>query len=214
MRVFVHLLLTANHADQRWMGFTIKRGQVVCGRNSLSKSLNISEQSIKTALRSLKSTNEITIQSTNRFSVVTICNYDNYQSKENPINQPDNQLTNQQLTSNQPATNHKQECKNEKNEKNKTPEIVELIYNCYPKKVDRPSALRAILKAIRKFDGALVLEKTKAFASAWNGSDLQFCPYPATWYNGERFNDDPATWGPKETVGDLFKPKPKEQSFI
>lgn len=119
MSLLLHLLLLANHEDKVWHGETILRGQLVTGRKELSRMTGISEQSIRTYINRLKSTNEITIKSTNKFSVITICNYDKYQIVEDarqPTNQPSIQpTTNQQLTSNQPATNHKQECKNEKN---------------------------------------------------------------------------------------------------
>jgi hypothetical protein len=67
------------------------------------------------------------------------------------------------------------------------------IYNAYPLKKGKPSAIRAIRKALKKIDAATLLERTKAFAEARKG-DLAFCPHPATWFNDERFNDDPATW--------------------
>ncbi len=116
-RLFLHLLLTANHEMKRWRGMEIQRGQLVTGRFALSKQLNISEQSIRTSLERLKSTSEITTKSTNRFSIITITNYDSYNDRYLEANQPANQPANQQLTSNQPATNHKQEDKELKNVK-------------------------------------------------------------------------------------------------
>lgn len=107
--LFQHLIREANHEDRKWHGIMVKRGQVITGRSSLSDQTGISEQSVRTCLERLKSTSEITIQSTNRFSVITICNYDSYQSLESDTNQQINQPTHQQSTSNQPAINHKQE---------------------------------------------------------------------------------------------------------
>ena len=49
----------------------------------------------------LKSTSEITIRSTNKYSIITICNYDYYQN----FSIEDNQQTNQQIPNEQPATN-------------------------------------------------------------------------------------------------------------
>jgi hypothetical protein len=72
------------------------------------------------------------------------------------------------------------------------------IYAAYPRKVAKPEALKAIAKAADKIDADKLLQLTKRFASAREGSDLQFCPYPATWYNQERYNDDPSTWKPHE----------------
>lgn len=75
----------------------IERGQVITGRLTLSNETGISEQSIRTCLKRLESTGEIMQKSTNKFTIITVCNYDNYQQDE--------PATNQQLTNNQPATN-------------------------------------------------------------------------------------------------------------
>lgn len=67
------------------------------------------------------------------------------------------------------------------------------IYEAYPRKVGRPNAIRAIYKALTKYSANILLSRTKAFAATCNG-DIEFCPNPATWFNQERFNDDPSTW--------------------
>ncbi len=114
--LFIYLLLNANHEDGSWNGISAKRGQLITGRKSLSRGTKISEQKIRTCLKRLEKTQELTIKSTKQYSIITICNYDNYQQKESDINQQNNQ----QLTIDQPTINHKQECKELKNEKNNT----------------------------------------------------------------------------------------------
>jgi hypothetical protein len=69
----------------------------------------------------------------------------------------------------------------------------EQIYQAYPLKVGKPAALRAIVLQSKQFPAHFLLERTRAFAEARNG-DKAYCPHPATWFNQERFNDDPATW--------------------
>lgn len=69
------------------------------------------------------------------------------------------------------------------------------IYEIYPKKVGRPTALKSIIKAIQKFGFDLLVDKTTAFAAA-RRDNMEFVPNPATWFNQERFNDNPATWKP------------------
>lgn len=73
----------------------------------------------------------------------------------------------------------------------------ELIYKAYPKKVAKPVALRAIRKALKKHAFEFLLEKTQAFAKV-RGENLEFVCHPSTWFNQERFNDDPATWRPRD----------------
>jgi len=95
--VFIHCLLKANWKEGHFEGQTIPRGSFITGRKELANQLNMTEQEIRTALKHLNSTNEITIKTTNKFSVITIVNYDLYQQN--------NQEANQQLTNNQPTTN-------------------------------------------------------------------------------------------------------------
>lgn len=74
-------------------------------------------------------------------------------------------------------------------------QIASEIYDAYPRKVAKPEALKAILGAIDRGTSPIVLmERTKAFARCRQGQDNGFTPHPATWFNQERFNDDPSTW--------------------
>ena len=120
VHLFIHLLLSANHTDNSWQGKIIKRGQLAAGRKKLSSDIGISEQTIRTCFNKLILTNEITIKSTSKFSIITICKYDEYQPKTLVTNQQTNhqtnQQTNQQLTNNQPATN--QQLTTNNNDKN------------------------------------------------------------------------------------------------
>jgi len=70
------------------------------------------------------------------------------------------------------------------------------IYEAYPKRVGKPKALISIEKAIAGFGFEFVMERTVAYAKTRIGQDPQFTPLPATWFNQQRFNDDPSTWKP------------------
>ena len=69
----------------------------------------------------------------------------------------------------------------------------ELVYQAYPLKVGKPAALKAIARALTKTSFDDLLAKTQQFALVRSG-DTAFCPHPATWFNQERYNDDPETW--------------------
>lgn len=114
-RVFIHLLLMANYEDKRWHGILVRRGQLLTSRKTLAKETHLSEQKIRTALNHLKSTNEITIQSTNKWSLITVEKYSDYQVIHNETNQQDNQQANHQPTSNQPQHKKQKEGKEKKN---------------------------------------------------------------------------------------------------
>ena len=116
--VFLHLLLTARFCDGVWLGQNIKAGEVVVGTQQMAKDLGFTRQQIRTALNKLKSTNEITIKTTNKYSVVTLVNWADYQTlDETPTNKITNTSTNEQPTSNQQVTNKQPQRKNDKNDK-------------------------------------------------------------------------------------------------
>ncbi len=100
------------------MGHLIKRGQLPAGRKKLSVATGISERSIRTCLERLKRSGEITIKTSSKFSIITICNYDKYQTiaKEN-----DPQVVTQ-TTSDRPAADQQsttlKEIKKERSEEN------------------------------------------------------------------------------------------------
>ena len=108
-RVFVHLLLSASYKEVDYRGHHIMPGQVVCGRKQLAEELGLGEQTIRTALNHLKSTNEVAIKSTNKFSIVTIVNWAKYQCLVQDANQQNDQQDGQQLTSKTAKSNHIQE---------------------------------------------------------------------------------------------------------
>jgi len=82
MRVFLHLILMANHKESKWRGETILRGQFLTGRKQLAKELKLSEKQIRVALNHLKTTGEVAIRATNKYSIITICNYSDYQDRK------------------------------------------------------------------------------------------------------------------------------------
>ena len=113
-----NLIRKANWKDSEFEGVTVRRGQLIAGRKALAEQTGISEQSVRTCLERLKSTSEITIKPTSKFSIITILNYELYQSGDEETNQGTNQQSNQQLTSDQPASNQQVTTSNN-NKKNK-----------------------------------------------------------------------------------------------
>lgn len=121
-RLFIHLLLSASFVTTKWQDIVINRGQCIVGRESLSRETGLSEQQVRTALKKLQKSEEITTKATNKYTIITITNFDRYQGGED-IEQPTNQPTNnQQITNNQPTNNQQittyKNVKNDNNEKN------------------------------------------------------------------------------------------------
>ena len=81
--LFLHCLICASYKDFEWMGMELKAGQFITGRKKLAEELGFSEQQIRTAISKLESTGEISIFSTNKYSIITVTNWENYQGDSN-----------------------------------------------------------------------------------------------------------------------------------
>ena len=116
-RLFFHLIFKAVHKDTKYRGRTIKRGSLLTGRKILSKETGLTEQQVRTGLSKLKSTNEITIKTTSRYSIISLEKYGVYQDVFIDDSQYHNQQTTTQATNKQPTSNHIQEYKELKEDK-------------------------------------------------------------------------------------------------
>ena len=109
VKMFILLLIRANFEEKNWRGITIGRGQFVTSFAGLSETANMTMQKTRTCIDKLKSTKEITCRATNRFTIITLCNYDNYQSEKDDSNMPSNKpTTNKQQTNNKQTTTTKE----------------------------------------------------------------------------------------------------------
>lgn len=97
-------------------------------------------------------------------------------------------------------------------------EIADEIYEAYPRKEGRGAAIQAIVKQLKAHDAEMMLAKTKEYAAAvaqWGRlyrynqtTNQDMVPHPSTWFNQERFLDDPTNWQRKGG-----KPAPRVVSF-
>lgn len=105
VQLFLYLLLSASVEEKSWRDIKVGRGQVIVTRKGLADALNMSEQNVRTCLERLKESGEINQQSTNKYTIITICKFDSYQYEEKRVNQH----FNQQITNNQPTNNQQTE---------------------------------------------------------------------------------------------------------
>ncbi|EOH1137945.1 DNA replication protein [Salmonella enterica] len=82
--LWIHLLLRANHEQTEVstdVGNVIcERGEFITGRNSLASETGLSADRVKALLRKFQNLGMITTKSNNRFTVLRVVKYDEYQS--------------------------------------------------------------------------------------------------------------------------------------
>ena len=117
-KLFLHLVLKANIKDVRYMGQTVPRGSLVIRERVIGEECGLTYQEVRTALKKLLTTGEITKKSTNKFTVVSLVNYSLYQDEVNGKQRTTNeQSTHHQRTINAPLTHIEEEEKEEKERK-------------------------------------------------------------------------------------------------
>jgi hypothetical protein len=130
MHLFINLLIDANIKDSEFMGVQVPRGSLIFGFFVYSKKLGLSVRQLRTALNHLKATSEVTIKTTNKFSIISITNWDEYQGDDK---QSDKRPTNDRQTTDKRPTTSKEVKKLRRGEgENKTttlhPVVKELLF--------------------------------------------------------------------------------------
>ena len=178
-RLFLHCLFMANHKDKKYRGTVVKRGTFLTGRELLAEQTGLTVRQVRTALSKLESTNELTIKSSPKGTVVEVVNYHTYQGGDQ---QNDQLATNKRPASDQQTTSNKKD-KKEKNDKNNT---TEQIYAAYPRRVGKQKALKSIEKALVDTPADQILEHLKLYSESVKDKENQFIPHPATYFNQGR----------------------------
>jgi len=71
----------------------------------------------------------------------------------------------------------------------------------YPRKKDKGHARRAFEKALEKTDLETILNGVRLYKDHESDNEIEFIAYPATWLNGERWEDEYEVQPVRETPG-------------
>ncbi len=120
----IHLLLKANHSAQKIIfkdeEITIQRGECIIGRKTLVAETGINGSTAYKKLKILEKVGFCNNKSNNRFTIVTICNYNSYQNYKSGRQQQKEQLGNNWVTTREQLGNTNNNDNNDNNDNNKT----------------------------------------------------------------------------------------------
>ena len=231
LAVYIRLLMGAAWSDTEYEHVNLKRGQIATTIPKLAEQNGLSKQNIRTIIARLKSTGKITVKTTSKLSIITLIDYD---SATEINTQNNSQSTVNQQATNSPTLLYKED-KNIRNpetaasaaegggfekalKKRSTSayeESFERFWSCYPRKTAKQNALKAWLKL--KPDEALVngilsaLERFKK-TEQWLRDNGRYIPYPATWLEDRRWEDEVCS--PPQNNADKSDKPPKHSSGI
>ena len=110
LQLWVVCLLKANYLPTRCQGAEIERGAFVTSVDGLCKETGQTARQIRTRLAKLQESGEISVQATNRKSIITVCKFNIYQ----PIKfESDKQATNKTTNSKHDITQLYSTCYND-----------------------------------------------------------------------------------------------------
>ena len=90
LRLYLFLLCNAAFKDIERDGYTIHEGEYVTSARELAKRCQLTYQRTRTALKSLEATHDITIQTTSKYSIITLTAF----TEQDGANAPDNARVN------------------------------------------------------------------------------------------------------------------------
>lgn len=96
---FIYCILTANWKDDSFHGIEVKRGQFIRTLENIGRETGLSIQNIRTAIKHLISTQELTQNQHGKYRIFTVVKYEQYQLC--------NTISNNELTRNQHESNTK-----------------------------------------------------------------------------------------------------------
>ena len=190
LAVWVWLINDANWQDKKSLinssVVEVKRGQLIYGRDAFSKKSGVSVSKLRRIIKILDDEGMISQQKTNKYSIISITKYDDYQSV-------DQQNTNKTPTKHQQNTTPKQLKQNKP--LNKDIGRFEEFWSVYPKREGgnpKSPAMDKFIKAVN--DGAnpdSIIASAKAYAaSVENIDNKRMICQAITWLNQKRWKDE------------------------
>lgn len=188
LRVWVWCLCRANYKDNyvSWTGFdTIKveRGQFITGRKKAAEELKINESLFYRCLKKLQQIKNINIKSNNKYSIVTVLNYDKYQLIDNYIEQ---QANSKRTTSEQQVNTDNKD--NNVNKDKKVNTAFSVFWNLYDKKVGDKNKIEKKWNKLANEERQLIIDHIPKYKNAQ--PDKQFRKNPETFLNSKGWEDE------------------------
>lgn len=161
----------------RGLRINVDRGQLCHSQDNLAKRWGWGKRKVAKFISDLLNDRQIEVKVHHRIAIITICNYDDYQTKGSTDDTTDcttNSTTN---------STHTKEGKKGKEIKGD----FGAFWNLYPNKKAKPKALKSYEKALEKTDHPTIMA---ALAIYIQQTDPQFYAHPSTWLNQERWTDE------------------------
>ena len=166
---------------------SLKPGQIATGRKKISQCTDLNENKVYRALTALKILGNIEIKSTNKYSIITVVNWDKYQD-ENGKRTANEQQTNSKTTTEEQQDNSKRtQHKNGKKEKNiYICSFFQSVWDEYPKKLGKNKITKAAMEQLEEAGESTVMGAVRNYSEKIkrDGTDEKYIMHGSTFFNG------------------------------
>jgi hypothetical protein len=210
--VMITLIMMVNHKDGEWWDkwnktwVTVKRGQVITSLDGLVKDCGkgLTVQKIRTALLVLEKMQFLTNESTKQNRVITLVNYDIYQSSCSYLTK---QPTKNQQSSNKALTTNNND-KNEKNEKKNKDidDFFESVWKPYPRKEGKGKVSNTQKEVLFKIGYEEISRCIGRYKEAKRDKDKQFLQNGSTFFNSGYVDYLDKNYGQEQALPQKLKP--------
>lgn len=204
--VWIYLFLNAAHQETETVfggkHIVLNPGQLVTSRAKIAMFFNISESKVQRVLKWLETERQIEQQTSVKNRLISMVDWDFKRKTEQQI---ERQLNDKGQTKGKQGANEGQQLKKEKKEKKEkkypplyppTGEFDERFnrfWEAYPRKCGKQNARKAFAKIAPDEDLMVMLLtaiEAQKKSDQWTRGEGQYIPYPATWLNGRRWEDE------------------------
>ena len=168
----------------------LKPGQIATGRKKIAQCTDLNETKVYRALTALKSLGNIEIKSTNKYSIITVVNWEKYQD-ENGKRTTNEQQTNSKTTAEEQQINNKRtqhkNGKNGKNEKNiYICSFFQSVWDEYPKKLGKSKVTKAAMEQLEEAGEDAVMAAVRSYVEKIKkeGTEEKYIMHGSTFFNG------------------------------
>lgn len=205
LRLWIICLTEATHKGREQLVgkqiVQLEAGQFITGRFDLHKMYSeglkakdrVTEYTVWRWLVTLQDLEFLSINSSNKFSIVTVVNWSKYQSHEQ---ENEHQMSNKRATNEQQmSTNNNVNKDNKVNKVNKeinNAHEFAMFWEVYPKKVAKQAATKAWEKLMKeKVDPSILVTCAMNYGAyvAANETEVRFVLHPSSFLNGKRFEE-------------------------
>lgn len=193
LKLWIYLLIKANFSDVKWHGIVVPRGSLVTSIESLSSALKLTVKQVRLGLQKLESSGNVASKTTNKYRIISICNYDIYQCRDDEEGQAEGQTKGKQRANKGQQDKNiylspliKENTSSKEEEKKKSPLTAPLEEKQEPElsAEDHEAEKLAFLRGIKKSDDNLLgfnLNPSEMGKKSGKETELRFADVVSIW---------------------------------